>query len=297
MLLLFITLAVVCQDASLSDKKPAERYFEVMLTDQSRIKVKLVDEQVEFTTKYGKLLIPSSEIERIEFGLRISEEVERQIQMAVSDLGHNDFKKRDEAAAMLIRFGEKSVPSVRRALQSADPEVVKRAEEVMAKLDATLPKERMNVPDYDVIHTAQSKIAGLVVAPVFKVRSEALGELSLKLTDAASVALFGNESNFTGMALADPGNMTEYQGQVGKSLVFKVTGTVQGNVWGTGFYTLDSTLGAAAVHAGFVKPGQVGYVRVTLMGPTANFQGTQQHGVTSSPYQNYPGAYRLSKAK
>ena len=75
----------------------------------------------------------------------------------------------------------------------------------------------------------------------------------------------------------------------------RVTGAVQGSLWGTDTYTLDSTLALAAVHAGVVRPGQNGVVKVTILAPQAAFQGSQRNGVTSSHYGNYPGAYKIVK--
>jgi hypothetical protein len=49
----------------------------------------------------------------------------------------------------------------------------------------------------------------------------------------------------------------------------------------------------AAVHAGVLKIGQTGNVKVTILGPMAGFIGSTQNGVTSSPYANYPGAYQI----
>jgi hypothetical protein len=49
----------------------------------------------------------------------------------------------------------------------------------------------------------------------------------------------------------------------------------------------------AAVHAGAVKAGQTGNVRVTILPAMAGFVGSTQNGVTSNPYANYPGAYQI----
>ena len=72
-----------------------------------------------------------------------------------------------------------------------------------------------------------------------------------------------------------------------------MTGSSGGALWGTDIYTLDSSLSVAAVHMGVLKPGQTGYVRVTILGPTANFSGSTRNGLSSSNFQNYPGAYKV----
>jgi len=73
---------------------------------------------------------------------------------------------------------------------------------------------------------------------------------------------------------------------------------VGGALWGTNPYTADSSLGLAAVHAGILKLGQTGVVRVTMIQSPAMFDGSTKNGVTSTPYpQPYPGAYKLMPGK
>src|SRR5437660_375346 len=147
--------------------KPGETGIEVKLTDDSVIKLTLLDSAVEFATPHGKLTIPVNEIRRVELGLRIPDDI------------------------------------------------------------ATIIKA----------------------------------------------------------AAADPGNLTSYQQpqHIGKTFVFKVTGRADGSLWGTGTYTLDSTLSMAAVHAGALKIGQTGNVKVTILPAMAGFIGSTQNGITSQP--------------
>ena len=87
--------------------------------------------------------------------------------------------------------------------------------------------------------------------------------------------------------------MTSYQTQVGKSFFFTVTGDTESDIWGTDVYTTDSILASAAVHAGKVRAGQTKVVKVTIVTPPAQFQGSTRHGVTSCDYGSFPGAYRF----
>src|SRR5438067_11372359 len=59
-------------------------------------------------------------------------------------------------------------------------------------------------------------------------------------------------------AQADPGTLTAFQGELGKSYNFEVTGAANGTVWGTDLYTDDSSMATAAVHAGVLQAGQKG---------------------------------------
>jgi hypothetical protein len=95
----------------------------------------------------------------------------------------------------------------------------------------------------------------------------------------------------------DPGNLTEYTiSDIGRVLLFEVTGRPEGSVWGTDAYTGDSRLTAAAVHAGALREGERGLVRVVLLDGEGQFyQGSTRHGVQSYDYANYPLAYRVER--
>jgi hypothetical protein len=276
--------------------RPGEAPIEVKLTDDSVVKLTLLDSSVEFVTPHGKLTIPVSEIRKVELGLRIPDDVAAVIRAAAADLGSSQFRKREEAMVILLKYREKSYPALKEAAKSADAEAAKRAEELIEKLEAIVPKNRLELPDYDVIHTDLSKIAGKIVAPTLRARSFTFGDVPLKLSDVAAMSVNGfKDKDEVTSAIPDPGNLTSYQQpqHIGKTYVFRVTGRADGSLWGTGTYTLDSTLAMAAVHAGVLKPGQTGNVKVTIFGPMAGFVGSTQNGVTSSPYANYPGAYQI----
>ncbi len=64
-----------------------------------------------------------------------------------------------------------------------------------------------------------------------------------------------------------------------------------GAVWGTGIYTRDSSLCAAAVHAGVVPPAG-GKLTAFAAKPCEAYQGTTQHGVTTGNWGAYqPGSF------
>jgi hypothetical protein len=97
-------------------------------------------------------------------------------------------------------------------------------------------------------------------------------------------------------ALPDPGTLVGLQNQVGRTYLFQVTGSATGSVWGTGIYTADSTLATAAVHAGVLRPGETGVVRVRIVPGRAAYTGSTRNGVTSGSWNAYPGAYTISRA-
>ena len=81
----------------------------------------------------------------------------------------------------------------------------------------------------------------------------------------------------------------------GTTYYFRVTGATDGSIWGTDVYTGDSALGVAAVHAGAVKAGETAVVRVTVMPPLAQYQGSVRNGVTSQDYGRFGAAYKVDR--
>lgn len=97
-------------------------------------------------------------------------------------------------------------------------------------------------------------------------------------------------------ALPNPGDLKAYRGQVNRTLFFKVAGSTTGSVWGTrGAYTDDSDLATAAVHAGVLRAGEVGVVRVTILPGADRFEGEISNGITSQPFAAWPGSFRVQR--
>lgn len=101
------------------------------------------------------------------------------------------------------------------------------------------------------------------------------------------------EKNF--VASDAPATMHGLCETVGVTYYFRVTGGLEGQLWGTDIYSGNSTIGAAAVHAGLLKPAQTGYLRVTVVTPPEQFPGTTRNGVTSTEYGRYQYAWKLEK--
>jgi LCCL domain len=81
---------------------------------------------------------------------------------------------------------------------------------------------------------------------------------------------------------------------VGATYYFRIKGVTEGQVWGTDTYTRDSSLAAAAVHAGLLKPDQTAVLRVTVVAALTSYPGTTRNGVTTTDYADFPHAWRLS---
>jgi hypothetical protein len=99
-----------------------------------------------------------------------------------------------------------------------------------------------------------------------------------------------------GLLAADaPDNLVSLCDQVGQTFYFRVLGEARGSVWGTDVYTGDSSLAAAAVHAGAVELGETRVVKVTVVEPLSQYHGTSRRGITSHSYGPYRTAYRVAK--
>jgi Ca2+-binding EF-hand superfamily protein len=94
-----------------------------------------------------------------------------------------------------------------------------------------------------------------------------------------------------------PPTIAVFRGQVGKVFSFQVTGVVGGGIWGTDVYTDDSLVATAAVHAGVLRAGETGVVKVTILPPQAAYYGTTRNGVTSGGFAAFPGSYRLERRR
>ena len=268
-------------------------------TDGSTLRLTVLDVRVQLKTNFGTLVIPVAEIRYIRFATRTTTDVAKQIDAAIDELGNSQFSRRESAGEALLELREKSYLALLRAADGKNAEVAIRAKDLLTKLRDVVPNRVLTVSDQDVVHTKHSKIAGHIVAESLKVRTTQFGEQPLKLSDLKSLRSTAAVKQGSTKALPDPGNLSGYQGDVGKKYSFRITGgaagRLGGSIYGTDVYTLDSSLAFASVHAGVLKAGQTGTVRVTIIGRQASFEASTRNGVTSSAWGDYPGAYRISR--
>lgn len=294
---MFLTPALLSAQEPKTDAKGEKPpSLEVRFTDNSVMKLVILDEFVDFATQYGKLKIPVKDIEKIEFGLRVPDQLKARIEAAIADLGAPDFKRREAASKILLELREKAYPFVVKATESSDSEVANRADELVKKLKDAIPPEMLKARDNDIIYTANSKITGKIDVATMKANSIQFGEVQVRLADvfAMSSKSTAVEPDLGNVAFG-PAHMYEYNNRIGQTFTFKVTGQVGGSVWGTDLYTTDSSLAAVVVHTGLVKPGETGVVKVSIVPSPPAFVGSTRNGVTSSAYNQYPAAYRVHK--
>ena len=81
-----------------------------------------------------------------------------------------------------------------------------------------------------------------------------------------------------------------------RTRAMEVVGTTQGSVWGTDVYTDDSSIAAAAVHAGILKDGEKGVVKITILPGQDSYAGSTRNGVTSASFGAWQGSFRVERA-
>lgn len=272
-------------------KPPPEA--EVRCLDDSVLKVKLLDEKIELVTRYGPVQIPVADVRRVEFATRTPADIAERVTLLIGHLGHPDYDAREKATAELRGYRERAYQPLLKAVKHADPEVGRRAEEAVRFLQQRVPPGHLEVREQDVVVTDDMRLTGRLSGAGLRVLTGPFGEQTLKLSDVRSLKAGGVVAEDVAAAVPAPGNLVAYQNQFGKELVFTVVGATPNGqpaaIWGTGVYTLDSAVAAAAVHAGAVPPGQPGVVRVRVVAPPPQFAGSTQNGLTSSAYGAYPG--------
>lgn len=264
--------------------------FMAGLVDGSSLRVAAIDDVLELATPHGTLRIPMRDVKRIEFMLRVPESIANKIELSAAELSHPEYRRRQAATNALLEHGERAIPTLQAKMKSADAEAAKRAEQILERLKSTLPAERLTTRTNDVVYTNDSKIAGRIVTISLRVRTLSFGEQSLSVADIRSLRNTEHAESVDLSVLPDPGVLAQFDGQVMKPYLFRVTGqNAGGTVWGTDTYTVDSKLSMAAVHAGILKLGQSGVVKVTLLGPQPMFMGSNRNGVTSNNYGPFNG--------
>ena len=95
--------------------------------------------------------------------------------------------------------------------------------------------------------------------------------------------------------LPAPHDLTAYTSAApGDVMYFEVVGNSQGGtIWGSDFYTTDSVLRIAAVHAGILQDGEKGVVKVTFAPGQKNYKGSIRNGVASSDWGQYHLSYKI----
>jgi hypothetical protein len=280
--------------------KPAGLLMTAQFTDQGSLQVEVLESELTLVTKFGELKIPLAEIRKLEFAARVPAEVTDAVTKAVAQLASENFNTRVKAGDTLLLHKLVAYPLLLKAAESRDLEVAKRAEELLEQIKQATPAEQLISRANDAVTTEDSTIAGTIKNETLNVRTKQFGEQSLKLSEVRTLSTQPAEppeEEIAGHILPDPGSLTQYNGQFGSKHLFRVTGNINGTVWGTGVHTTDSNLATAAVHGGALKLGETGVVKVEIIASPAQFTGSAKNGITTHNYSQYPAAYKVTRVR
>jgi hypothetical protein len=157
------------------------------LDDGTVIRKAVLRDGVVVATRFGKLTVPAAEIRRIEFGFHLPDEVARQVEAAVKQLGSDEYAQREAAGKRLVALGARAYPAVLAATRSSDKEVATRAKAALERIRKEVPAEQLSLPEQDTVYTRDCVLAGRVEGEALKARSASLGELSLRLAELRSL--------------------------------------------------------------------------------------------------------------
>ena len=85
----------------------------------------------------------------------------------------------------------------------------------------------------------------------------------------------------------------DHRGEIGATFCVDVYNTNVGGLYGTGVYTHDSSIAAAAVHTGLLPVGQRGTVVLQILAGQAEYFGSTRYGVRSFDWGGYGGSFQL----
>ena len=108
-----------------------------------------------------------------------------------------------------------------------------------------------------------------------------------------SYRIVGAEATSAPRLQQAPDNLTIYRGQNGTVLEFQVTGVDEGQAWGDGIYTDDSSIGLAAVHEGLLQVGETGTVVIEIEPGQDRYSGSTMNGVTTLDYGQWSGSFKF----
>ena len=89
--------------------------------------------------------------------------------------------------------------------------------------------------------------------------------------------------------------MRSLEGRVGATLTVDAVGESDGPVWGTDVYTSDSAIAAAATHAGVLRLGEHGVVKITVLPGQKEYVGSERNGVVSEGFGSWGSSFRVER--
>jgi LCCL domain len=296
LVLVFLTAVAMAQSPkakSIDAEKIDPNSWQARKHDGSILNVIVTTDIFTITTKYGTAKVPGKDLKRIEFGVRVSDEEKKKILDSLALLESPQSKVREQGKAELLAIGGKAYPIARKYWTNAGPTASAQLFHFLDQLKPSSAPDDFESRDEDVVYTSDgSVLAGKLELEQFQ------ATLDGKPVDLArrelSLVVHGGS--------ADPGEKVEvvtsiqnlWATHLNKIVAIEVTaGNVGGSVWGSNPYTTDTYLGAAVIHAGVMKAGETGYVKLKILPDPGSYTGSTANGITSSNYGPWQGCYEV----
>jgi hypothetical protein len=178
---LLVLTAAACSGAAAQSPGTDPTSFIVRFRNGSVIQPAVLAEAVEIETKFGKFAIPAKEVLSIDFGFRLSQEDDKKLEQAMSDLSSDKFALRETATKTLMSLGRLAYPAVVEGLKGADLERAKRLQLILKDIQARNLPERLQMRRTDIVRTSDSTITGQIVSAGLRFRWDPVGEMKLQL--------------------------------------------------------------------------------------------------------------------
>lgn len=136
---------------------------------------------VEIETKLGKLTIPASEIQRIDFGFRVSEEDAKKIAGAIRDLRSDKHANREAATKTLAGLGTLAYPTLLEHRKGEDLEMTRRVEDLIKDIQAKAAPGSLLTRRTDIVRTSDSVLSGQITSSSLRIQCEIFGEVKAPL--------------------------------------------------------------------------------------------------------------------
>ena len=267
---------------------------EIRCTEGTVVNATVLDAALELELTYGTVKVQLVDVRRIELAPRFLAGDLRVVEESIRRLGDPDYKTRTDASAVLLRFGPPVYPYLLAALHThrEDTEAYRRVSDLLVRIRERHPTKRLRSDLFDRLwtDTPECLLAGRVRGESIRIHSIPFGEQKLLLRHICEISRPAAAE--APRLLDDPGQAANFQD--GALLHVRVVGTQLGAVYGTGTYTVDTPIAAAATHAGLVPCGQAGVVQVLLVGVVPAFRGSPANGINSSSYGVWRG-YRVTR--
>ena len=157
--------------------------FDFGFIDGSNVKVVVLEPSMAVTTKYGKLVVPLGELRRVELGFRYPPGVEDKLTAAIDKLAAPAYSEREEAGLQIYELKQYAGPMLKRATTDTNPERRQRAAVLLETVRRSVPAERVDAKDYDLIETAEFQLRGRLDAASLKIRTKQFGEAEVSIAE------------------------------------------------------------------------------------------------------------------